>query len=94
MHEGTLTKLIGSEGPMPKKCSLVMYLVQAIRKLSKNKSLLPCCFYQKGTCGQTQDHENDGQTYLYMCAICFKNGKSYTHPSKDCKKAKTSKALQ
>ena len=34
---GTPTKLIGSEGPMPKKSNLVMSLVQAIRKMSKTK---------------------------------------------------------
>ena len=58
------------------------------KKLSKNRNPIPCRFYQKGSCGQTQDHENGGQTYLHVCALCFKNGKSYSHPSKDCKKAK------
>ena len=57
------------------------------KKNVKSKTPLPCQFYQRGMCGQTQDHENGGQTYLHVCAVCFKNGKSYTHPSKDCKKA-------
>ena len=59
-----------------------------VKKSVKNKNPIPCRFYQKGTCGQTQDHENGSQSYLHVCALCFKNGKSYSHPSKDCKKAK------
>ena len=86
---GTPRKLIGSEGHMPKKFSLVMSLVQAIRKMSKTKLHFHVVLYQRGTCSQMQDHENGGQTYLHVCALCFKNGKSYTHYSKDCKKSKT-----
>ena len=59
-----------------------------VKKSVKTKNPIPCRFYQKGTCGQTQDHENGGQSYLHVCALCFKSGKSYPHPSKDCKKAK------
>ena len=58
------------------------------KKTVKSRTPLPCRFYQKGTCGQSQDHENGGQSYLHVCSLCFKNGKSYSHPSKDCKKPK------
>ena len=58
------------------------------KKSVKSRTPLPCRFYQKGTCGQSQDHENGGQSYLHVCSVCFKNGKSYSHPSKDCKKPK------
>ena len=60
----------------------------ANKKIVKSRTPLPCRFYQKGTCGQSQDHENGGQSYLHVCSVCFKNGKSYSHPSKDCKKPK------
>ena len=58
------------------------------KKNLKSKTPPPCRFYQKGTCGQSQDHENGGQSYLHVCAVCFKNGKSHPHPSKDCKRPK------
>ena len=58
------------------------------KKNVKSRTPLPRRFDQKGICGQSQDHENVGQSYLHVCPVCFKNGKSYNHPSKDCKKPK------
>ena len=50
----------------------------------------PCRFYQKGTCGQKNEHENGGR--LYVCEFCFSKGKNNPPPSKDCRKAKNEKS--
>ena len=55
------------------------------KSVSKEKPI-PCRFYQKGTCGQSQDHENNGQKYLHVCSSCFSAGKSHAHPQKECKR--------
>ena len=57
------------------------------RLVNKDKPL-PCRYYQKGTCGQKGDHENNGQSYLHVCSVCFSFGKSHAHPQKECKRSK------
>ena len=57
------------------------------KSTSKDKPVL-CRYYQKGTCGQKNDHENNGQLYLHVCSVCFSFGKSHTHPQKECKRSK------
>ena len=54
-------------------------------KRSTTKGPLVCKFYQKGSCMQKGDHENNGQQYLHVCQHCYAQGKSYPHPNKDCK---------
>ena len=49
---------------------------------------MPCKYYQKGTCGQSNDHEHNGQLYLHACSTCFSSGKTYPHPSRECRRAK------
>ena len=45
-------------------------------KRSGNKDKpVPCRYYQKGTCGQ-KGHENNGQSYLHVCSVCF----TFGHP--------------
>ena len=58
------------------------------KKVNTKDKPIPCRYFQKGTCGQTKDHENNGQMYLHVCASCFASGKSHTHPQKDCKRSK------
>ena len=57
------------------------------KTMSKDKAV-PCRYYQKGTCGQSSDHENNGQKYLHVCVLRFSFGKSSIHPQKECKHAK------
>ena len=40
------------------------------RSKSKEKGT-PCRFYQKGTCGQKNEHETGGRLYLHACEFCF-----------------------
>ena len=49
---------------------------------------MPCKYYQKGTCGQSNDHEHNGQMYLHACSTCYSSGKTYPHPSRECRRAK------
>ena len=49
------------------------------------KGPLVCKFYQRGSCMQKGDHENNGQMYLHVCQHCYAQGKSYPHSGKDCK---------
>ena len=37
---------------------------------------IPCKYYQKGTCGQSDDPENNGQMYLHACLTCFNLGQT------------------
>ena len=53
-----------------------------------NNKAIPCKYYQKGTCGQSNDHENNDQMYLHACLTWFNLGKTYPHPSRDCRHAK------
>ena len=55
------------------------------RKLKSKEKGIPCCFFQKGTCGQKTEHENGGQLYLHVCEHCFVKGKSHPHPGKECR---------
>ena len=59
----------------------------------KQSKPVPCKYYQKGTCGQTKDHENNGQLCLHACVNCFTLGKTHPHPSHDSSLKKTSRAL-
>ena len=45
----------------------------------------PCRYFQKGTCSQKVDHENNGHSYLHVCSRCFEKGKKFPHPLKDCR---------
>ena len=57
------------------------------RRTNKEKSV-PCKYFQKGSCGQKSDHENNGQMYLHVCATCFASGKSHPHTAKKCRRSK------
>ena len=52
----------------------------------KQNKPIPCKFYQKGICGQSNDQENNGQMYLHACANCFSSGKTHTHPACECRR--------
>ena len=58
------------------------------KKSANSHKPMPCRYYQKGTCGQKGDHENNGQSYLHVCSVCFTFGKSHAHPQKECKRSK------
>ena len=45
----------------------------------------PCRYFQKGSCSQKGDHDNNGHTYLHVCSRCFENGKKFPHSLKDCR---------
>ena len=51
----------------------------------KQNKPIPCKFYQKATCGQSNDHENNGQMYLHACANCFTSEKTHTHLACECR---------
>ena len=59
--------------------------VAPVNKRTSNKAPLPCKFYQKGSCLQKDDHENNGQQYLHVCQHCHAQGKAYPHSGKECK---------
>ena len=58
---------------------------QSQKKVNKP---IPCKYYQKSTCGQLNDHKNNGQMYLHACSTSFNLGKTHRHTSCDCHHAK------
>ena len=73
---------------MLRKFSLAKCQELAIRKLSSPELHFHVDFIRKELVASPKIMRMGGQSYLHVCSVCFKNGKSYSHPSKDCKKSK------
>ena len=44
----------------------------------------PCRYYNRGQCSHKTSHETNGANYLHVCSHCFTQGRTSTHPVKDC----------
>ena len=51
----------------------------------KVQKVLPCNYFNQGTCSQSKTHDNRGVRYTHVCSSCFANGKNFPHPETECK---------
>ena len=58
------------------------------KKNVKSKTPLPCRFYQRGTCGQSQDHENGGSLTSMHVQLVLKMENLTPTPPRTAKKTK------
>ena len=51
----------------------------------KVQKVLPCNYFNQGTCSHTKTHDTRGIRYTHVCSSCFANGKNFPHPETECK---------
>ena len=55
------------------------------KNFQKSQKLMPCHYFNQGTCSYTKTHETRGVRYNHVCSVCFYNGKMFPHPEIECK---------
>ena len=49
--------------------------------------MVPCVYFNKGSCMQKQSHETKGTFYKHICLYCWqKEAKAFPHTQTECKK--------
>ena len=51
----------------------------------KHQKLVPCTYFNQGTCSHNKNHDTKGVRYIHVCSVCFANGKTFPHSEIDCK---------
>ena len=51
----------------------------------KTQKVVPCTYFNQGTCSHNKTHDSKGVRYTHVCSYCFANGKNFRHPEVECK---------
>ena len=51
----------------------------------KTQKVVPCMYFNQGTCSHSKSHDTRGVRYIHVCSVCFANGKTFPHSETDCK---------
>ena len=53
--------------------------------VQKSQKVMPCQYFNQGTCSHNKSHDTKGVRYNHVCTACFANGKNFPHPEVECK---------
>ena len=75
-----------AQKPVPNTQIIGTGHVGSSKKYSKVTKLMPCTYYNQGSCLQNKSHETRGVLYKHICASCFATtGHTFSHTETDCK---------
>ena len=58
-----------------------------IEETHGNGKIVPCVYFNKGSCLQKKSHETKGIFYKHVCSYCWqKEAKAFPHTQTECKK--------
>ena len=55
------------------------------KSVKKIQKVMPCHYFNQGTCSHSKSHDTKGVRYNHVCSACFSNGKNFPHAEVQCK---------